>query len=116
MAAQDKLPPKLQEWVEARKRHRLSHMHVQMARELGFAPKSLRKIDDSKDKRWKAPLPQYLEFLNFKRFGRERPEVVRTIEQTASAERAKEVKKKAEKAARRGTQEGDASSGNPSES
>src|SRR5579863_297757 len=31
-----RLPPKLQDWVEARKRHRLSHAHVHMARGRGI--------------------------------------------------------------------------------
>jgi hypothetical protein len=35
------LPPKLQIWVQARKRHRLSHAQVHMARELGLNPKKL---------------------------------------------------------------------------
>jgi len=40
------LPPKHQAWVEARRRHRLSHAHVQMARELGMNPKKLGSIDN----------------------------------------------------------------------
>jgi hypothetical protein len=34
-----KLDPRLQDWIAARGRHRLSHAHVQMARELGMNPK-----------------------------------------------------------------------------
>jgi len=75
-----------------------------MARELGFLPKSLRKIDDSHSKPWKAPLSVYLEDLYFKRFGRERPEVVRTIEESAAEWEAKEAAKKARKAERRAMQ------------
>lgn len=30
------LPPQSRAWVEARKRHELSHAHMQMARELGL--------------------------------------------------------------------------------
>ena len=33
-----KIPADLQIWIDARKRFRLSHMHVQMARELGMNP------------------------------------------------------------------------------
>ena len=95
------LPPKLQEWVDARKRHRLADAHIQMARELGFLPNSLRKIDDNKQKLWKAPLPVYLEDLYFKKFGRDRPEVVRSIEQIAADWQANEARKKAAKVARR---------------
>jgi hypothetical protein len=33
-----RIPDHLQEWITARKRHRLSHAHVHMARELGMNP------------------------------------------------------------------------------
>ena len=36
-----KIPEKYRAWVEAKKRHQLSHAHVQMARELGMNPKKL---------------------------------------------------------------------------
>jgi hypothetical protein len=42
------LPQKLIPWLEAKKRHRLSDMHVQMARELGMNPKKLGKLDNHK--------------------------------------------------------------------
>jgi len=91
------VPPKLQAWIQARKRHRLSHAHVQMARELGMSPKKLGSIDNHRQAPWKAPLPEFIEQLYLKRFGRERPEVVVSIE-----ERARQLEqKKAAKAARR---------------
>jgi hypothetical protein len=68
-----------------------------MARELGFLPKSLRKIDDHQGKLWKMPLKDYIEHLYFKRFGRERPETVRTIEQVAKDMTAKKDQQKANK-------------------
>ena len=40
------LPPRLQDWVDARKRHKLSHAQVQMARELGLNPKKLGGMDN----------------------------------------------------------------------
>jgi hypothetical protein len=89
-----KLPAKYQEWVDARKRHRLSHAHIQMARELGFLPKSLRKIDDHQHKPWKAPLSVHLEDLYFKRFKRERPETVTTIEEMAKRSQQKKSERK----------------------
>jgi hypothetical protein len=89
--ANKKLPPKLQEWVEARKRHRLSHAHVQMARELGLNPRKLRKLDNHHQEPWKAPLPQFIERLYFKSFGRERPEIVSSIEERAAAQEAKKA-------------------------
>jgi hypothetical protein len=35
---------KMQEWIDARKRHHLSHVQVQMARELGMNPMKLGKL------------------------------------------------------------------------
>jgi len=37
---------KIQAWIDARKRHRLSHAQVQMARELGLNPSKLGKLDN----------------------------------------------------------------------
>ena len=75
------LPPKLQVWVDARRRHRLLHAHVQMARELGLNPKKLGKLDNHRQQRWKLPLPQFIEHLYTKRFGRDWPYRVVPIEQ-----------------------------------
>jgi hypothetical protein len=77
------LPPRLRAWADARARHRLSHAHVQMARELGLNPTKLGKLDNHKQEPWKAPLPQFIEHLYAKRFGRERPDVVMSIGETA---------------------------------
>ena len=94
-----KLSQDLLDWIEARKGHHLSHAHVQMARELGMNPKKLGKLDNHLQDPWKAPLPQFIEHLYFKRFGRERPEFVVSVEERA---RAKEAKRAARKEARRG--------------
>ncbi|MGH2718221.1 MAG: hypothetical protein ACRDJU_06555 [Actinomycetota bacterium] len=64
------LPP---EWVQARKRHRLSERHVQMARELGMNPKKLGGLDNHRQEPWKAPLPEFIEGLHAKRFGGKKP-------------------------------------------
>ena len=56
-------------------------MHIQMARELGMNPKSFGKLDNHKQERWKAPLPQFIEQLYMKRFGKEAPDVVLSFEQ-----------------------------------
>ena len=77
-------------WIEARKRFHLSHAHVQMARELGLNPKKLGKLDNHREEPWKAPLPQFIEHLYFKRFGRERPEFVVSVEERARAKEASE--------------------------
>lgn len=98
--AKKKLPQDLQDWIEARKRFGLSHAQVQMARELGMNPRKLGKLDNHDQEPWKAPLPQFIEHLYLKRFGRERPENVMSIEERA---RAKQAKHAARKAARRAT-------------
>jgi len=96
--AKNTLLQNLQDWVEANKRHRLLHAHVQMARELGMNPEKLGKIDNYDQEPWKALLPQFIERLYFERFGRERPEIMMSVEERARARRAKE---EAHKEARR---------------
>jgi len=80
---------RLQEWITARKRHHLSHAHVQMARELGMNPR-------------KVPLPAFIESLYRKRFGKDRPDEVHSIEERA---RHLEQKKAARREARRSGRE-----------
>jgi hypothetical protein len=79
------IPTDLQIWIKLRRRHHLSHAHIQMARELGMNPKKMGKLDNQKQERWKAPLPVLIEDLYHIRFGRERPETLVTIEQRARA-------------------------------
>jgi hypothetical protein len=38
----ESVPSALEPWIQARKRHRLSHAHVQTARELGLQPEEAR--------------------------------------------------------------------------
>ena len=102
-----RIPPNVQAWTEARKRHHLSHAHVQMARELGLNPAKLGKLDNHRQEPWKAPLPEFIEHLYRKSFGKDRPDVVLSIEERArkdeqkkAAKReAKRLRRKAEKAA-----------------
>ena len=89
-----KLAQDIQDWVDARRRYRLSHAHVQIARDLGMNPKKLGKLDNHDQEPWKAPLPQFIEHLYSKRFGRERPEIVTSIEDRANAQNAKKVARK----------------------
>jgi hypothetical protein len=57
-----------------------------MARELGMNPQKLGKLDNHRQEKWKAPLPDFIEHLYFKRFGKTQPEGVLSLE-----ERAKEI-------------------------
>src|ERR1700755_795174 len=99
---QKRIPASLQPWIDARRRFHLSHEHVQMARELGMNPRKLGKLDNHHQEPWKAPLPLFIEHLYFKRFGRERPDVVVSIEERASALQAKKTaRREARRKARR---------------
>jgi hypothetical protein len=51
-----------------------------MARELGLNPGKLGKLSNHGQEPWKAPLPQFIEHLYLKRFGREQPRVVAPAE------------------------------------
>jgi hypothetical protein len=60
-----------------------------MARELGMNPRKLGKLANNKQEPWKAPLPEFIEDLYFKRFGEERPDNVLSIEQMVKNRRRK---------------------------
>ena len=67
-------------WIETRKRYRLSHAQIQMARELGMNPKKFGSLANHQQERWKAPLPEFIQHLYFKKFGKEQPDNVISIE------------------------------------
>lgn len=85
----------------AQKRHRLSDKQVQMARELGLNPDKLGKIDNHRQEPWKAPLPQFIEHIYFKRFKREEPETVKPLKQILKEMEAKKKLQKEKKEERR---------------
>src|SRR3990170_5082086 len=89
-----KVNRKMQVWIDARKRHHLSHAQVQMARELGMNPKKLGKLDNHQQEPWKQPLPAYIEQLYFKRFAKRSPEVVVSIEERARREEDRKALKR----------------------
>jgi hypothetical protein len=89
-----RMPERLQVWVEARQRHHLSHAHVQMARELGLKPKKLGKLDTYEQEPWKAPLPQFIERLYLRRFGKARPDIVASIEERARMEEDRKARRR----------------------
>ena len=89
--AKKQLSPKYQVWIDARKRHKLSHEHIQMARELGTNPKKFGKLDNQRQEPWKAPLPIFIQNLYFKRFGRKKPENVCRIEQIVKDKKQKKL-------------------------
>ena len=91
----------LEKWMVAQKRHRLSDKQVQMARELGLNPDKLGKIDNHRQEVWKAPLPQFIESIYFKRFKREEPETVKPLKQIMAEMEAKKKLQKEKKEERR---------------
>lgn len=88
------IPNALKPWIDARQRFRLSHAHVQMARELGMNPKKLGKLANHRQEPWKLPLPEFIAELYFERFGKSMPDIVRTIEETAAAKLAKKQRRR----------------------
>ena len=90
MSKKKRIPDKYQIWIDVRKRYRLSDVHIQMARELGMNPKKFWKIANEKQDPWKNPLPAFIEDIYLKRFGRDRPADVKSIEEVL---KSKEIKK-----------------------
>lgn len=88
---------KLQPWIDAKRRFKLSHMHIQMARELGMNPKKFGSLANEKQEPWKAPLHEFIAHCYFKSFHRTEPLEVRTIEQLIEADALRRKIKQARK-------------------
>lgn len=88
------IPQKLRPWIEARRKFRLSHAQVQMARELGMNPKKLGRLDNHRQERWKLPLPLFIEECYWKRFRKEQPDDPRPLEIKIAEKAAKRAAKK----------------------
>jgi len=80
MTKKDFIPQKLRPWIEARKKYKLSHAQIQMAREIGLNPKKFGSLANHKQEKWKAPLPDYIEHLYEKHFKKSLPDDIRSIE------------------------------------
>ena len=91
----------IEKWIVAQKKHRLSDTHVQKARELGLNPDKLGKIDNHRQESWKAPLPEFIEEIFYKRFKKERPDIVKPLKQILKEQEIKDKEKKKEKEKRR---------------
>jgi hypothetical protein len=91
------IPPKLQPWIQAHERFRLSHAQVQMARELGMNPRKPGGLANRRQEPWKAPLPQFIQQCYERRFGKSAPDDVRSIEEKL---RARAGKREAQRRAR----------------
>jgi hypothetical protein len=109
------VPDRLQIWIDARKKFQLSHAQVQMARELGLNPKKLGKLANQDQEPWKKPLPQFIGHLYRKRFRRDCPAVVMSIEEKAEMERRQKLARREKKRAESKEIGDDLMTGNPEE-
>ena len=66
-------------WIEAKNKFHLSNMHIQMARELGMNPKKFGSLANHKQEKWKSPLPIFIEEIYFKRFKKEKPDIIKKL-------------------------------------
>ncbi|MFQ5629829.1 MAG: hypothetical protein ACE5I1_13775 [bacterium] len=101
MAKKKKIPEKFKIWIEARKKYRLSHAHIQMARELGMNPRKFGSLANHKQERWKLPLPEFIAECYRKRFGKSQPDRVVPIEQKVKEINRKKEERRQEKLKRR---------------
>ena len=69
-----------------------------MARELGLNPKKFGKLANHEQVPWKLPLPEFIEEIYYKRFKKERPDTIKTIEQVVKDRNRKREEKKKLKA------------------
>lgn len=72
-----------------------------MARELGLNPKKLGGMDNHRQELWKMPLRQFIQHIYFKRFGKERPGLVLSIEDVVRRDDEKKARQRAAKLERR---------------
>lgn len=80
----DKILLKLQPWIDVRRRLKLGHAHIQMARELGMNPKKMGSLANQKQEPWKVPLQEFIVGCYFKRFNRTEPTLTRLREPSAT--------------------------------
>ncbi|WP_442508775.1 hypothetical protein SH528x_000307 [Novipirellula sp. SH528] len=109
-----RIPHKFLPWIDVRKKYRLSHAHVQMARELGMSPKRFDRLANTEHKPWKVPLPQFIESLYEKKFGKTEPDHVQSIEEMAAEHMARREERKAARAAEEGTEDASENEGDDS--
>jgi hypothetical protein len=95
------IPSKLQIWLEVRQKYRLTDAQIQMARELGLNPRKFGGYANDRLEPWKRPLGEFIEEIYFKRFKKNEPERVLSIEEQAEEIRRKQAEKKERKRLKR---------------
>ncbi|MCF6318954.1 MAG: hypothetical protein L3J83_06710 [Proteobacteria bacterium] len=88
------IPSKLKPWIDARKKHHLSHAQIQMARELGLNPRKFDNLQPTKQQTWKLSLSEFIEDIYFKHFKKSTPDNVKSIEQAIKDRAMKKSEKK----------------------
>src|ERR1044072_2600601 len=58
-----------QDWAEAKKLCRLNQNDIEMAKRLGFHPRSLIRLRPDPKQKWKLPVKYWIHELHFKKFG-----------------------------------------------
>jgi len=99
MSKPKRIANKFLPWIEARKKHRLTHMQVHMARELGLNPRRMGGYAGRESEPGRLALGEFIEALYCKRFRKARPDVVQTIEQLAESHEEKRAERKVAKMA-----------------
>jgi len=79
-----------------------------MAQQLGLNPKKFGSLANHRQEPWKVPLPEFIEHLYEKRFGKTRPDVVVSIEEMAERIARAKTERKAARRQRRLGQSGGA--------
>lgn len=87
-----KIPEKLQPWIEARKKYRLTHEQIQMVRELGMKPSGLDEAIFC-DLCGEQPLSEYIGNCYRKRFKKDHPDDVRSIEERVVTKKIRQALK-----------------------
>jgi len=97
MSKPKRIANKFLPWIDARKKYRLTHTQVHMARELGLNPRRMGGYAGNANEPGKLSLGEFIESLYFKRFRKVLPDSVQTIEQLAAAHEEKRSERKAAK-------------------
>lgn len=91
-----RIPKKLQEWIQARERFQLSDAQVQMARELGLNARKLGEKVRPREGVAALSVAEFIDASYLKRFGKEQPELVLSIEERSRVIREKDEAKQRE--------------------
>ena len=83
--------------IEARRRYHLSDAQIQMASELRLNPHKFGKVANEKQEPWKIPVRQFSESMCFKRFHKNQPDGVQSLEEIIRAQQERKAGEKARK-------------------